>query len=944
MRVLTEFPGSRWWRVDIHNHTPASSDYDTAEAAALTPRDWLLAYMRAGVDAVAVTDHNCSDWIERLQGALVELSAERPVGYGTMVLFPGVEVSTQDGLHILGVFAPGTPKATLDGLLQGRLTGWDTRKRNAERQCGESAVQVMTAIHDLHGLAIPAHADKENGVLFGQQQVDGRFVPRMGGRSIDAVLDLADAVELHNPASPSALHFASQIEKRQLALVAGSDAPHHTRNAGRRCCWVKMSSPTGPGLRLALMDPESAVLPDAGQHPQPAPKRWIRRLSVESLHLRRGHLAPLTLDFNPAYNAVIGGRGSGKSTVVECLRLALARSAELNDVSEVKRGFDSFRARYQSRDAPGMMLDDTQLTAEVVVGDGDQAEQLRYQWTPEPKGDGVLKVQRWDQGQWQDTGLSSEQAMAAFPVRIYSQKQVLALAKQPQALLRLIDEALGPGKQAWQLEFNNRRAGLMDARRKLRALRAELAGKPALELECRQASRKALVFAHANFGPLLKDYQRSTQQQRAMDDFQQLLARDVAELRQALEDTRHLPDTELTGFDAQTEAERDAGQSALALQQQLTAQRQTVVEAVAAMERTLAQALQAQAASAWQQAAQAHIDAYRFEMQRLKAEGIDSAQAAAEAVAAVERLSKQLDLVKTYQGQLPAAEAAVQTAEMALIEVRGRLTELRRAFVEQRFASNVSLRIQLRPMAHAAGAAATLRDILKLPSSAQWSSVWTDGEGEVEPSGFLWDATLRKDVEPVADRLVRMKQALESGSKIVLDTQLPGNLINRLKGLTPEDFDALAAWFPEDEVLLDYSPNRGLGQSMARASDGQRAAAMLSFLLAYGDEPLVLDQPEDDLDNALVSDLVVAQLRDNKSRRQVIVVTHNPNIVVNGDADLVLCMQFAAGQIADPVCGGLQETLIRQQICDVMEGGRAAFKQRYRRILEDLDRMSDVTS
>lgn len=130
---------------------------------------------------------------------------------------------------------------------------------------------------------------------------------------------------------------------------------------------------------------------------------------------------------------------------------------------------------------------------------------------------------------------------------------------------------------------------------------------------------------------------------------------------------------------------------------------------------------------------------------------------------------------------------------------------------------------------------------------------------------------------------------------------------------------------------------------MARASDGQRAAAMLSFLLAYGDEPLVLDQPEDDLDNALVSDLVVAQLRDNKSRRQVIVVTHNPNIVVNGDADLVLCMQFVGGQIADPVCGGLQETIIRQRICDVMEGGREAFKQRYKRILEDLDRMSDAT-
>lgn len=65
---MTEtFPGSRWWRFDFHTHTPASSDYDATEAATLAPREWLLACMGASVDAVAVTDHNCSDWIERRQ-------------------------------------------------------------------------------------------------------------------------------------------------------------------------------------------------------------------------------------------------------------------------------------------------------------------------------------------------------------------------------------------------------------------------------------------------------------------------------------------------------------------------------------------------------------------------------------------------------------------------------------------------------------------------------------------------------------------------------------------------------------------------------------------------------------------------------------------------------------------------------------------------------------
>ncbi len=111
---------------------------------------------------------------------------------------------------------------------------------------------------------------------------------------------------------------------------------------------------------------------------------------------------------------------------------------------------------------------------------------------------------------------------------------------------------------------------------------------------------------------------------------------------------------------------------------------------------------------------------------------------------------------------------------------------------------------------------------------------------------------------------------------------------------------------------------------------------MLSFLLVHGSEPLLLDQPEDDLDNALVSELVVEQLRKNKIRRQLLVVTHNANIVVNADAELVLNMDFN-GQINLASSGGLQEVSVRKAICNVMEGGEIAFRQRYKRILEDLE-------
>ena len=125
-------------------------------------------------------------------------------------------------------------------------------------------------------------------------------------------------------------------------------------------------------------------------------------------------------------------------------------------------------------------------------------------------------------------------------------------------------------------------------------------------------------------------------------------------------------------------------------------------------------------------------------------------------------------------------------------------------------------------------------------------------------------------------------------------------------------------------------------RSIREGSPGQKTAALLAFLLSYGHEPLILDQPEDDLDNHLIYGLIVTQLREVKRRRQAIVVTHNANIVVNGDAELVLALDTRAGETQKECDGSLQERRVRETICTIMEGGREAFTHRYRRIaLED---------
>jgi hypothetical protein len=189
----------------------------------------------------------------------------------------------------------------------------------------------------------------------------------------------------------------------------------------------------------------------------------------------------------------------------------------------------------------------------------------------------------------------------------------------------------------------------------------------------------------------------------------------------------------------------------------------------------------------------------------------------------------------------------------------------------------------------------------------------------------------------VERRLQALKSSLKDGcnglGKLSFGGHF-GNYLERQFKLRPEFLDRILIWYPEDSLKVEYSPE-GNGSSfrpIGQASAGQRAAAMLAFLLAHGDEPIVLDQPEDDLDNHLIYDLVVKQIRSDKHRRQMIVITHNPNVVVNGDAEMIHALDFRRGQCRVAERGCLQDRIMREEICHIMEGGREAFEKRWKRL------------
>jgi ABC-type hemin transport system ATPase subunit len=155
-----------------------------------------------------------------------------------------------------------------------------------------------------------------------------------------------------------------------------------------------------------------------------------------------------------------------------------------------------------------------------------------------------------------------------------------------------------------------------------------------------------------------------------------------------------------------------------------------------------------------------------------------------------------------------------------------------------------------------------------------------------------------------------------------------------------------AQWlFKTDHITIHYEIAYD-GVDIRKLSPGTRGIVLLLLYLALDDaddRPLIIDQPEENLDPKSVFDELVSLFVAAKSKRQVIMVTHNANLVINTDADQIIIANAGphpAGGLPSItyVAGGLEEAHIRKAVCDILEGGEDAFRERARRLRVRLER------
>lgn len=903
--------GAKWWKFDFHVHTPESMDYGKGEnqavLKALSPREWLLKLMEKEIDCVAITDHNSGEWIDRLKEEYTKMKEEGISGFRDVVIFPGVEITVHGNIHLLAILDPSKTSRDISNLLS--RCEYQGTYGDSDDCTKKSFNEVVEIIHELKGLAIPAHVDEVRGLFIEQE---GTTLKRC--LCSNGLL----AMQVCNSEFPKPQIYYDL--KMELTEIAGSDS-HHPETIGRSFTWVKMENPNLEALRLALHDGEDGVIrSDAIEN---SPNEIHNRFFIESIEIFNGSKAgrgrnSLKVNFSPWLNAVIGGRGSGKSSLIEYMRLPFSKTSGLPE--RINSEFQEFCQIPKERGRAGMLTNDTKIRVEMYK-DG---RKVALTWT----NNKILEQHLSPTGEWEDKEVSSN-IDSRFPLRIFSQKHLYALTEDPKYILSIIDQQLD--KDLWIENKNILLKKWMNIRSELRDLNNRIKTKGNLENELDDVKAKMRIYEELGHKTLLDEYQKIQVVDRKISGSVRNVERLYNNIKPPIETINYLFNiADFADFDEESlevlEEQNDK-------YDELIAEYEELLEKLDEFQENLELAI---SKIPWQQTKLEKENQYIEFVKRLEEAGERNPNAYSEFVSRKQELEYKLIEIESLEAKVSQLIEEETDIYQKIRLHENKLREDRVRIINDWVGNNSHIKMYLKPMGDYIDAESTFRNLIRKPNNEFAKDILEKDDDGKPTKGLLlelietsnpWDAR-----EKILDKL----------AKASLDDQRGlGKLFVKhwvsLREETPEDFDRMCAWFPEDKIILKIVNASRKEEDIETGSAGQRTAAMLSLLLLLDDSPIIIDQPEEDLDTKRISDLVVTGLREFKKKQQVIVITHNPNIPVNAAAENIIHMNFASGQIQHLVSGALQKREVRESVCEVMEGGKSALEKRYYRISKNLD-------
>ena len=797
MSASWDWPGSRWWRVDLHCHTPESYDFSPDPASSYPDWiGWVEAARDAGLHAVGITDHNTAEGIEYLQKAAAQVE-------GAPVLFPGVELTASDGCHLLLLMDPDRKGQHIEDLLSKVKVPVEDRGSKDARS-SLSVEQILEQCGD-DVLVIGAHANGPCGLLehSGQQRIAELSDRRLAAVEVDPGTEL----------DRSWLDGKPEVGRR-IPEVSSSDS-HSFGEAGRRYTWIKMTNRNLDGLRLALLDGPSslrtALRGDTHDPNERHTSRSIESITVEAAkHL--GRPSPTQVRFNPWLNVIIGGRGTGKSTLVDFCRKTLRRDGELDGVDRTEDGslrnfFDRRMRVATRRDPEGLLTRDTQIDV-VYRKDGAR---FGLAWNPDATArpislieDGVSRPEEGD-------------IRERFPVRVYSQKQLFAIAQNPKALLRVIDDS----PEVSGADLGRRIDRLSDRYLALRA-RARSETRKARDRPNRTAvladvRRKLKVLEEGGQARVLNDYRR-----RRRDDgtWEAIVEFSESTLEAVEKGIEQLAVPDLSPVDEQDQDHRHLARMHAALTQAFERARSDLDGIVLKARQDIEAIRTGLDGRKWQ----ALLDAGYQEFERVKAElaaeGISDPNDYSRLLQHEARLRREIEGLVEAEAHAERLETEAGEVLAAYREARLELSDRRRRFAEA--TSSDTIKIDVRPSGDTYELFEYLGDKLGTEGFDRDRNVLAAMISPFEGRDWDWDRL---------DRAVAQISAVPLGQPVTWEVK-DKRFVNKLEGIEPERLDRIALYLPDDMVTVSFRDHSKAGwRPLRQGSPGQQTAALLAFVL-----------------------------------------------------------------------------------------------------------------
>lgn len=938
-------PGAVWKKCDFQIHTPRDTQWSGARFGGGTPDleaareqwadDFIGACIARGLGAIAITDHHEFCFVPYIQRAVARLAAtadRRPW------LFPGIEVTCTDSVQCIVLFDVDTDFHMWNRLFGGHLPAITEAPPEHDSVpqadlCGKALSDFVNAISGDTVLALRSIVLPHGGDASAHKSLMRRgFHDCFQKLAVDGVYTDGTYQQLDSITIEKIYGKIEQWGTRRRGIITTSDNRQHDfAKLGTNDCWVKLGEPSAEAIRQVLLADEARIaytLPSI-------PLQRVLEFHVNSTLCG----SDFELLINDGFTAIIGGRGSGKSAVLEYLRFGLGRS-----------------------------------TADVMPGAPPEYQRQR-DLISETLGAGFVKVTLERDGvveQWTRSGstrdaitvtiegfspeeISISAAQQRFRARAFSQKQLSTLVTSVQ------DASVQITGIAAAEEIDQRQvieAEIARAKRQVISSFDRLVDRWAVEAEHNAASsliKDLLRRIEAN-KKKLEDSGLSVESQNILDE---------APLHNS---TRALIAEAGKAISSDIKSVQDAGSRVPSID----------------LGRWAKATMKFDEADSFVQKAVEASRKLKTDFASIQATltELETSRQTADKLFGVRLLEfgSRYQIANKEQSNLSGliAEASRLSNELQDAEINERKSKSRLEMLgdadEQLRQARASLAAQL-----AANRALLGQAALKV-SSMSGGVLRAEVKSEAVPQQYVNALTafcesnrVREASAKCEERVVRLlqpesgenwtefcdrfvelcKSRLQGGTHTDPNEKIATRLQSLLFDLTEQQLGGIYAGLsvnklsdlltatPVDYISFEYR-DRDSHIPFEKASHGQQASALLNLLLHQEAGTLIIDQPEDDLDNKVIM-RIVNLVRTAKRKRQLIFATHNANFVVNGDADKVVSLVPGSSESQSNAAahdtpriqiefdGAIETPKVRAAITDTVEGGKEAFELRGRK-------------